>query len=399
MKRLLAVFHVLAAMMATSVLAATETVNGVTWEFNIQGGEATITAPNTESSCGNIPALTGDFTLPSTLGGCPVTRLAAGVLWGATELTSLVVPDSVRTIDNGALWYLTGATNVVIGAGVESLGQPFFGWLRLESIEVVEGNTAYCVRDGVLYEKSLTHLIAYPCMRTGESFVIPECVVSLGIHAFDTPHNLVRVVVPASVTAAYYAAFCDCYRLESIVFKGDAPATWDAAFLRLPENCVIYIEKDASGWDDDGDGTWNGVRLAYSDGSGFVAPDPVVEPSPAPLPEPPAVAVPARTFDGYLVDAAEAVKGTVQVKVGKSNVKTGLASVKASVLLADGTKKSLKSVNNGKTLISADGSAAFSLAGGEACSVVLDGDELSGVYGSFRFAARGTFSRRRTRPS
>ena len=89
----------------------------------------------------------------------------------------------------------------------------------------------------------------------------------------------------------------------------------------------------------------------------------------------------ASTYDGFLVDGKGNAQGTIQVKVGKSNARTGKASVKATVLLADGTKKSLKAAGNGKVKFSADGPTTVALSGGEACSLTLDADGFLGSYG------------------
>ena len=90
----------------------------------------------------------------------------------------------------------------------------------------------------------------------------------------------------------------------------------------------------------------------------------------------------ASTFDGYLYDANGNVKGSIQVKVGKPNRKTKLASVKATVIGLDGKKKRLKAANRGKVLIAADGPTAVALTGGEACTVTLGTKGMSGTYGS-----------------
>ena len=91
----------------------------------------------------------------------------------------------------------------------------------------------------------------------------------------------------------------------------------------------------------------------------------------------------ASTYDGYLRDASGNVKGTIQVKVGKPNAKTGLAAVKATVVGLDGKKKSLKAAAKGKVAIAANGPTTVSLAGGEACEMILGTKGLSGTYGNY----------------
>ena len=91
----------------------------------------------------------------------------------------------------------------------------------------------------------------------------------------------------------------------------------------------------------------------------------------------------ASTYDGYLRDASGNVKGTIQVKVGKPNAKTGLAAVKATVVGLDGKKINLKASGNGKVAIAANDPTTVSLAGGDACEVKLGTKRLSGTYGSY----------------
>ena len=91
----------------------------------------------------------------------------------------------------------------------------------------------------------------------------------------------------------------------------------------------------------------------------------------------------ASTYDGYLYDAAGNVKGTIQVKVGKPNAKTKLASVKAVVVGLDGKKKNLKAAEKGKAEILADGTTTIPLVGGDACEVKLGAHGMSGTYGDY----------------
>lgn len=110
--------------------------------------------------------------------------------------------------------------------------------------------------------------------------------------------------------------------------------------------------------------------------------------------EPPASVAPtaaAAEYNGYLVDAAGALKGTIQVKVGKPNKKTGLAAVKATVVPAVGKKVSLKGAEKGKAAISADGPTEIALTGGEACTVVLGESALAGSYGAYAIKGSRNF--------
>jgi len=102
----------------------------------------------------------------------------------------------------------------------------------------------------------------------------------------------------------------------------------------------------------------------------------------------------ACVYDGYLYDAGSgAVMGTIQVKVGKPNKKTGLAAVSATVVGLDGRKKKLKAADKGKAEIRPDGPTTILLVGGDACAVTLGADGLSGTYGAYAIdGARNFFS-------
>ena len=91
----------------------------------------------------------------------------------------------------------------------------------------------------------------------------------------------------------------------------------------------------------------------------------------------------ASTYEGYLYDASGNVKGTIQVKVGKPNKKTGLAAVKATVIGTDGKKKTLKAAEKGKAQIAGDGPTTIPLAGGDACEVILGAKGMGGTYGAY----------------
>jgi len=88
------------------------------------------------------------------------------------------------------------------------------------------------------------------------------------------------------------------------------------------------------------------------------------------------------------------MKGTIQVKVGKPNKKTGLATVKATVQL--GAKKvTLKAAGKGSVQIAADGPTEVELVGkgAEECVVVLGADGLGGSYGAYAIdGARNFFA-------
>ena len=94
----------------------------------------------------------------------------------------------------------------------------------------------------------------------------------------------------------------------------------------------------------------------------------------------------AARYDGYLVDpaAGDAVAGTIQVKAGKPNKKTGASKLTVTVLLAGRKKVTLKGTTFDGRLTAAADRAALDLA--------LGFSSMSGTFGRYAIdGARNVF--------
>ena len=136
-----------------------------------------------------------------------------------SSISDITIPESVKIIEKDAFCN-TSLSSVTIPAGVESVGRGAFSYCyHLDTITVLgndtiiegnlgnsvreyivnEDNTRYQTVDGVLYDRELTTLIAYPAGRSGE-FVFPESVKAIGRDAFQFCWKLDTLVIPAHVT-------------------------------------------------------------------------------------------------------------------------------------------------------------------------------------------------------
>ena len=278
--------------------AETATVNGITWNYTVNDGKAEI-----YSGSWNTPAIptstTGAITIPSTLGGYPVTSIGDSAFGGCSGLTSVTIPDSVTSIGYSAFSGCSGLTSVTIPDSVTNIGSSAFcncsGLTSVtipDSVTSMGGSAFRCcssltsvtIPDSVTsigYEafsrcSSLTSVTIgnsvtnigssafYNCSGL-TSVTIPNSVTSIGYSAFSGCSGLTSVTIPNSVTSIGNWAFDGCTSLANIVFAGNAPNyVGNYAFSDCHDDCTAYVTKGSTGWNVDIPGTWNGIKIDYS---------------------------------------------------------------------------------------------------------------------------------------
>ncbi len=82
------------AFAATMPLAAAvETVNGIEWNYTVSNGKAMLGGGSSLSRAVST-STSGSITIPSTLGGCPVTSIGKYAFYDCRMLTSVMIPSS-----------------------------------------------------------------------------------------------------------------------------------------------------------------------------------------------------------------------------------------------------------------------------------------------------------------
>lgn len=162
------------------------------------------------------------------------------------KLTSVTLPESLKTLDSYAFESDTQLGNITIPAGLTSIGHSVFAGNAMTAITVAEGNHFYTAIDGVLFDKDVTLLLAYPSKKQGwytvpstvreignnafaesaalSGVTLPEGLQRIGIYAFSGCSSLTSVHIPASVTAMDPTGlFVFCPNLTSITVSPDHP--------------------------------------------------------------------------------------------------------------------------------------------------------------------------------
>ena len=181
--------------------------------------------------------------------GLVISRKERSVILAPGGLTSAVIPDGVKKINDRAFSGCTGLTSVTIPAGVKRIGEfAFKGCTGLTSVVIPEniteingevfsgctGLTSVTIPAGV---KEIAQAAFRDCTSL-TSVTIPEGVKEINWSAFSGCTNLTSVVIPKSVLRIKMDAFAGCTALREVTFLGTPAELHKQAFSG--ENMAFY---------------------------------------------------------------------------------------------------------------------------------------------------------------
>ena len=194
-KILSTVFMVCLTILALGTINASAETEGI-YTYSVANGEATITDCDTSAS--------GAITIPSSLGGYPVTSIGVSAFSYCYSLTSVTIPNGVACISDNAFLYCSSLTSVTIPNSVTYIGfSSFADCSSLTSVTIPNGVASI---DGSAF---------FHCNGL-KSIIIPDSVTYIGSGAFSGCGNLKSVTISNNVTSIPADAFSDCISLKSI---------------------------------------------------------------------------------------------------------------------------------------------------------------------------------------
>lgn len=141
------------------------------------------------------------YTVAYSINGYPVTLISETAFASCTALKSITLPGTVTDISPKAFAVCTS----------------------LEKINVSDKSESLTSIDGVLYNKDISELIAYPCAKQDTDFTVPDSVVRIKAGAFSYCGNLQSITIGKNVSDVSEAPFFDCTSLSMIYTDSENP--------------------------------------------------------------------------------------------------------------------------------------------------------------------------------
>ena len=159
----------------------------------------------------------GDLIIADEYNGKPVTSIKANAINWSSAPTSIVIPDSVTHIGDGAFQGCSSITSITISENITEIGKSVFYGCGITSIVIPDSVT-------VIGESAFAH-----CDKL-TSIVIPDNVTTIGKSAFSWCSYLTSVTIGTGVTTIGEFAFERCYGLKSIVIPENVTSIGNSAF-------------------------------------------------------------------------------------------------------------------------------------------------------------------------
>lgn len=182
--------------------------SGQTLYYIIRGDTATVTYPSDwlDNYWGTFTKPTGNLIIPDsvTFWGetYPVTAIGSDAFTYCIGLTSVVIPNTVKYIEDAAFYY-TNIISITLSDSLKTIGTWAFKGCNFDSIILPNGL------------KTIGESAFMDCTNLS-SINIPNTVISIEREAFKNCTNLASVTLSQEITVISEASFSGCSMLDSI---------------------------------------------------------------------------------------------------------------------------------------------------------------------------------------
>ena len=183
-------------------------------------GDLTFTKYNTYAEVNKCSKTAETVVIPAEIVGLPVTGIGESAFSGCTSLTSITLPNSVKSIGVSAFYGCAGLKSITLPDSVKSTGVCAFAGCT--------GLTSITLPDGLISIGSS----AFEGCSGLTSITIPDSVKRIREFAFNCCTGLISITIGNSVTYIDEGAFQGCTSLKNITLPNSVTYIGEAAFAR-----------------------------------------------------------------------------------------------------------------------------------------------------------------------
>lgn len=156
--------------------------------------------------------------IPSTYKNEPVIGLSKEALSNLNWVEEVVLPDSLKFIEEFAFYNMSSLRKMTIPESLESIGGgAFINCNNLEKFEISDKNNHYAFDGAALYSGDFSELVYV--LPNSDDYVIPESVISICEQADRYDQNRTEIFIPGNVKIIGDGAFHNCAELESVILE------------------------------------------------------------------------------------------------------------------------------------------------------------------------------------
>ena len=287
MKKLLKILLVFVISLPVIIFSSTD--NNAVYANNISGDYSYELIDENTITILNYSGSEKSLVVPEKIDGKIVKKIGYGAFAECKSIESLVIPETVTTIENYAFSQCSQMQTMIIPNSVVSIGQyAFAGCSSLENLKIP--NEIKAISYGAFFDCTSLKNVEIPegiqtiggmvfgnC-KSLETIILPNTITSIGgnafsncvglksIHLFDGIKvlgsgafkgclGLEEILLPDTITSIGQSAFQDCISLESIIIPNSVTGIGYAAFsgctslkeINIPESIISIGNATFSG--------------------------------------------------------------------------------------------------------------------------------------------------------
>ena len=191
----------------------------------------------------NNEMLQGEIVIPEG-----TTKIPVYAFKGQTEITSVVLPSSVKKIEYSAFRECLKLEQINI-ENVEEIGSSaFYSCIKLNNITLSN-------KLEILSSEIFGNCYAL------DNIIIPNSVKEIEWYAFGSCNSLTNVIIPSSVENLHHSAFTHCANLKNLVISNGVEEIGQALVASSNENLKIYYLGTQEQWNNVNIDSWENEKF------------------------------------------------------------------------------------------------------------------------------------------